>query len=264
MNPITGTQLRLYNRLDSLFATWAKEWNAQEYRVPPFISVSELKKIDYFSSFPHLITFPATLRSESLQEFTQINQDEQKEIQITALNPIHEILTPAACYHFYILLQGSNLQQPLYLTTCANCFRNEKEYLPLQRQWSFHMREIVCIGSMEEVQSFLKNMRQKLEAYFASISLPVTWAEATDPFFNASSNPKFLSQVLDPVKTEMLYENQLAIGSINFHRNFFGESFHIQTNGNAAFSGCVAFGMERWMFAYLSTFGKDENSWPGI
>jgi seryl-tRNA synthetase len=262
MNPITGSLLRLYNRLDALFANWAKEWNAEEYRVPSFIPVSELKKIDYLSSFPHLVTFPATLKSESLEEFIQISKEE--EIRATDFNPIREILTPAACYHFYILMQESNLQQPLYLTTCANCFRNEKEYLPLQRQWSFNMREIVCIGSRQEVQSFLKNMRVKLEGYFASISLPVTWAEATDPFFNPASNPKYLSQILEPVKTEMLYENQLAIGSINFHRNFFGESFQIQTNGNAAFSGCVAFGMERWMFAYLSTFGQDENSWPGI
>jgi seryl-tRNA synthetase len=136
--------------------------------------------------------------------------------------------------------------------------------MPLQRQWNFMMREIVCVGSMEEVQTFLKRLREKIEQFFASISLPVIWAEATDPFFNAASNPKYLSQILEPVKTEMLYQDQLAIGSINFHRNFFGESFQIQKNGTTAFSGCVAFGMERWMFAYLSSFGEDENSWPGL
>jgi hypothetical protein len=103
-----------------------------------------------------------------------------------------------------------------------------------------------------------------VERFAGSISLPVTWIEATDPFFNAPANPKYLSQILEPVKTEILFESRLAIGSINFHRNFFGETFQIQVEGKEAFSGCVAFGIERWMYAFLSHFGPEEDSWPPV
>jgi seryl-tRNA synthetase len=259
---LSGAPLKLYRKLDALFASWAADWNAFEYRVPPFIPSAEMHKLDYFRSFPHLITFPVTLESEqeNLVEFGE--RTHEKDVQLTHTAPIQDILTPAACYHFYILLQGQSLDQPHYFTTCATCFRKETQYFPLQRQWTFSMREIVCLGGIEDVQKFLGTMRNTLEQFASTISLPVTWIEATDPFFNASENPKYLSQILDPVKTEMLFESRLAIGSINFHRNFFGETFQIQVEGKEAFSGCVAFGIERWMYAFLSHFGPDENSWP--
>src|SRR5207247_2179199 len=96
----------------------------------------------------------------------------------------------------------------------------------------------------------------------SEIDLPIAWQNATDPFFDPSRNPKFLAQKLDPVKTEMVFGGELAIGSINFHRNFFGETFGIRREGEPAFSGCVAFGLERWLFALLRRFGPDESAWP--
>jgi seryl-tRNA synthetase len=117
------------------------------------------------------------------------------------------------------------------------------------------MREIVCIGTASEVKEFLASFQEKLAEFFKEIKLPIEWQNATDPFFNPKTNPKYLMQKLEPVKTEMIYQNHLAIGSINFHRNYFGEAFHINRNGEEAFSGCVAFGIERWIYAYLSQFG---------
>ena len=259
---LSGPMLKLFERIDALFRNWAREWQAREYSVPSFLPASEMHKIDYFRSFPHLITFPITLNADesNLLQFTQQNLDAGLDLTETA--PVQEILTPAACYHFYILLQQKNFDRAQNLTTIAKCFRKELSYLPLQRQWSFSMREIVCLGTMEEVQDFLKNLRMTVEIYFTSIGFPVEWIEATDPFFNPSANPKYLTQILEPVKTEMLFENRLAIGSINFHRNFFGEAFKIQCMGTECFSGCVAFGVERWMHAFLSHFGPEESSWP--
>ena len=259
---LSGALLKLYRRLDALFTGWAAEWNATEYLVPTFIPAVEMQKLDYFRSFPHLITFPVTLENEqeNLQEFGQ--RAHEKGVRLTKTAPIQDILTPAACYHFYILHQGQSLDQPRYLTTRATCFRKETHYSPLQRQWSFSMREIVCLGGIDDVQKFLSKVHDTVEHFTTSISLPVAWIEATDPFFNPSANPKYLSQVLDPVKTELLFDSRLAIGSINFHRNFFGETFRIQMQGKEAFSGCVAFGIERWMYAFLTHFGPDESSWP--
>jgi seryl-tRNA synthetase len=258
----TGLALKLYYKLDSLFSGWAEQWNATTYHVPSFISATEMQKIDYFRSFPHLITFPVTLQNEqeNLLEFAK--QDLDESITLTASVPIRNILTPAACYHFFILLQQQSFDSPQYLTTRGSCFRNETHYSPLERQWNFSMREIVCIGTMQDVNVFLSSMRNTLQNYFSSIALPIEWIEATDPFFNPAANPKYLAQILEPVKTEMLFEKRLAIGSVNLHRNFFGETFRIQCNGREAFSGCLAFGVERWMYAFLSHFGPHEDSWP--
>jgi hypothetical protein len=144
----------------------------------------------------------------------------------------------------------------------ATCWRREEHYSPLRRQWSFTMREIVRIGAMDEVKEMLAAERERLERFFAAIDLPISWQAASDPFFDPSRNPKFLAQRLDPVKTEMIFGDGLAIGSINFHRNYFGEAFGIARGGEAAFSGCVAFGLERWLYAFLSRFGPDVRRWP--
>jgi hypothetical protein len=69
-------------------------------------------------------------------------------------------------------------------------------------------------------------------------------------------------QKLDPVKIEMVFNGDLAIGSVNFHRNYFGEAFRITRAGADAYSGCIAFGVERWIFAFLTHFGTDEAGWP--
>jgi seryl-tRNA synthetase len=263
----SGKLLELYRRLDKLFLSWAAACGAAEYRYPTFIPARELAKIDYFRSFPHLVTFPVVLdvSEENLKRFTEGEPlDSNGEINLTRAAPIRDVLTPAACYHFYIHFQGERLEAPRYVTTRATCFRREAYYSPLERQWSFSMREIVCIGSAEEVKLFLKQYQERVDDFFKKIGLTVEWKEATDPFFNPSRNPKYLLQKLDPAKTEMVYRTGLAIGSINFHRNYFGEAFQISREGKEAFSGCVAFGVERWIYAFLNQFGADERDWPTL
>jgi seryl-tRNA synthetase len=262
---LSGALLGLYRRLDQMFLDWAGESGAQEFLFPPFIPAHELAKLDYFRSFPHLVTFPVSLDSdpENLQRFIEGEPlDSHGEVHLTLRAPIREALTPAACYHFYVQLQNETLSGPRYLTTRASCFRREEHYAPLQRQWNFSMREIVCLGTADEVKDFLARYRERLTRFFERVNLSIRWAEATDPFFNPSRNPKYLLQKLDPVKTEMIFGQGLAIGSINFHRNYFGESFRISREGKEAFSGCVAFGIERWIYAFLVRYGTNEAEWP--
>jgi hypothetical protein len=259
-----GALLALYRRLDRLFLSWAGEWRAQEHAFPAFIPASVLARLNYFESFPHLVTFPVALEAEAsnLREFASSNAAlREGAIRLARIQAPREVLTPAACYHFYHALQGARLTGPAYLTTRATCFRRESRYLPLERQWSFAMRELVCLGSADEVREFLARMQETLAAFFRARNFPVEWRAAADPFFDPSRNPRYLAQRLDPVKTEMVFAGRLAIGSVNFHRNYFGEAFDIRRHGAAAFSGCVAFGLERWMAAFLERYGTDEREW---
>lgn len=264
---LSGSLLALFHRLDRLFLKWAHECRAAEYRFPPFISARELSKLDYFRSFPHLVTFATTLESsdENLKRFVESEPlNDAGEVELTRQSPVKEVMTPAACYHFYVRFQGDALESARYVTTRATCYRREAYYSPLERQWSFSMREIVCLGTTEEVKEFLARYQTRIDQFFKSSGLPVEWKNATDPFFNPSRNPKYLLQKLDPVKTEMIFGDRLAIGSINFHRNYFGEAFEISRDGREAFSGCVAFGIERWIYAFLSHFGLSESDWPNL
>jgi len=263
---LSGPLLEAFRFLDVRFARWARDAGAVEYRFPLFLSASELQRLDYFRSFPHLVTFPVALDEdpESLRAFAAADEplDGEGAVRLGKLAPAREVLTPAACYHFYVLLQGRELDAPENLTTVATCFRREAYYRPLQRQWNFTMRELVRIGTLEEVKEFLETMRARADELIAALELPVEWRVATDPFFDPTRNPKHLAQTLEPVKTEMVYDGELAIGSVNFHRNFFGETFGITRGGEPAFSGCIAFGLERWLYALLTRYGPDPRAWP--
>jgi hypothetical protein len=69
-------------------------------------------------------------------------------------------------------------------------------------------------------------------------------------------------QRLQPNKQELVFDQRLAIGSANNHRNYFGEAFDIRVNGELAHSACVAFGVERWVAAILDQFGPHCGDWP--
>lgn len=264
---LSGSLLDLYRRLDQLFVTWAAAYRAVDYRFPAFLPARELDKLDYFRSFPHLVTFPVALApdDENLRRFVAgAPLSPAGDVQLTEWAAIRHVLTPAACYHVYSQLQGQALPSAVYITTRATCFRREASYAPLERQWNFSMREIVCLGTATEVKRFLAESQRTVTQFLQHIGLPVAWQCATDPFFDPSRNPKYIAQKLDPVKTEMVFDDHLALGSINFHRTYFGDVFKITHRGQEAFSGCVAFGLERWLYAFLRHFGVREDDWPNF
>jgi seryl-tRNA synthetase len=260
----SGEALRLFQRLDAEFLSWAGEFSAREYGFPTHLPAADLQKIDYLRSFQHLATFPASLDKDAdkLRRFATAPLDESGAVRLTDLAPVRDVLTPAACYHFYRLFQGTQLDATRYLTTRNTCFRREDAYTPLERQSAFTMREIVCIGREDDVRRFLARATELTTAFCARIDLPVVVAGATDPFFDPSSNPKHFAQRMAPLKTELVFEEHLAIASVNYHRTYMGEAFDMTTDdGELAHSGCIGFGIDRWMYAFARRFG-DEAKWP--
>jgi seryl-tRNA synthetase len=264
---LSGPLLRLEHDLDRLFLAWAVGCGAAEYRFPPLLAARELDRIDYFRSFPHLATFPASLPPDesSLRAFAASHAiASDGSLRPGALAPLREVLVPAACYPVYAHYRGAALDAPVHLTTRATCFRREHSYAPLARQWAFAMREIVCLGTREETLGLVSRLRTRLDAFARAIDLPLRWEDATDPFFDPSRSPKRLLQRLAPAKQEMVFGAGLALGSANLHRTYFGEAFDIERNGRPAFSACVAFGIERWILAFLERFGPTPDGWPDL
>lgn len=267
LSSLTGPALELYRALDAVFCRLAAECDAVDHTFPTFLPTSMLGRLDYFHSFPHLATFATVLECDdgNLDDFRS-NHGLQPDgsVALTKTAPIQDVLTPAGCYHFYRLYEGRSLDAPLYLTTLASCHRRESHYVPLERQWNFGMREIVCIGTSDEVMAFLDFYRARVAELCAALDLPVKQEDASDPFFRPTQNARWVAQRLEPLKTEFVFDGYLASASANFHRDFFGETFNIRRNDEPAYSGCVAFGIERWIRMIISRWGADPQGWPSL
>lgn len=263
---LSGPMLALERRLDALFLAWATDLGADEYRFPPVVPVRELDRIDYFRSFAHVATFPASLpvAAKQLRAFLDARADAHDGmVRLPSVAPLREILTPAACYPVYVHFQDRRLEAPLYVTTRATCFRREACYEPLARQHAFSMREIVCLGARDEVVAFVDRCRERVDALAGALELPLQWTVATDSFFEGG-NGRRLAQRLAASKREMTFDGRLALGSINFHHQRFGQAFRILRGERPAFSACVAFGLERWLRAFVERFGGDAGRWPNL
>lgn len=262
---LEGAFLRLADELDRTFVAMAATWQAVEMRFPTLIAAAELERIDYFRSFPHLATFAAALGDDesAIAAFVAADPVTDGVVNVTALAPVRHVLTPAACYHLYARHRGQRFDGPRYFTTQCACFRRETHYVPLERQWGFTMREIVCMGSAAQARDFLAAAASTIDELLTRIGLTALWQLATDPFFQPSKNPQYLMQRVDPTKHELVYDDRLAIASTNLHHDHFGRAFDISgAAGEPVFTACVAFGIERWIAAYIGSFGQDETGWP--
>jgi hypothetical protein len=129
------------------------------------------------------------------------------------------------------------------------------------------MREIVCLGAAWDVKSLLDRGVERASALAARLGLETELVLASDPFFAPTARGRAALQRIKGLKHELVFRfpdnRQLAIASFNDHEAFFGDSFGISLNdGSPASSGCVAFGLERWLLAVLVTHGVDPTDWP--
>src|ERR1019366_53894 len=104
------------------------------------------------------------------------------------------------------------------------------------------------------VLDHLSTFKARISGFLDEVGIPHHVEIATDPFFDPNG-ARSKMQKLFPTKEEFLYDGKLAIASVNFHRNFFGERCRIRLpDGSPAFTGCVAFGLERWVCALGDLF----------
>lgn len=261
---LDGALLDRAIELDGVFRSWAIRQGATEHRFPATIAASDLAPVAWLRSFPHVATFVAGAERCRTTLETLAGRGQNGPIPASVLAPVTHLLAPATCYHFYPRLKGRRLQAPLVLSAMGQCHRREERYEPLQRQWCFSMREIVCIGDRRSVERFKARSRRLLDAFVHRLGLDTAWHDATDSFFDPANDPKALAQRLEPGKQELRLAGGLAIASCNTHRTFFADCYDIRINDEAAHSACVAFGIERWLYALVQRFGTDASGWPAL
>lgn len=226
LTSLSAEQFRIVESVDAQVLEWANRIGAPAERHAELLTVEDLSRIDYFDSFPQLAHRVTPWLDEPDDDL---------------------VLTSAACYGAYFSRVGSTVDNRTLLTVRQTCRRREVAYTPLRRQREFQMREVVMIGGRVEVQEFLDEGREAIRAIAASLGAAGEFLVAADPFFK-KDDQRLLHQKLFPTKQEFTDSSGLAIASVNSHRNFFGERCEITVaDGTHAFTGCVAFGLERWV-----------------
>jgi seryl-tRNA synthetase len=271
---LEGLPFALFKYFDRVFERFGSPWNAKALMTPTLIPTSVLARCDYFRSFPQYVTFAAHLKEDVkiIDGFRDRHQkaDELDGAALADMDRPEACLSPAVCYHVYHLYEGKTIA-PFGAVhgICGRCFRYESKNLSdLRRLWDFTMREVVFMGGREKVQEaraqsmdmmadFLRKHRLAGEIRTASDPFFIAPDAASKTYFQLSSDSKFEVSLLLPGG------ERLAVGSHNYHSDFFGRAFHVDVEGAGPMhSVCVAFGLERWVYAFLQQHGEDPSSWP--
>ncbi len=130
------------------------------------------------------------------------------------------------------------------------------------------MREIIAVGTPHVVESVRRKLMTRVQAWTRDLGLDGEIEVATDPFFTDESRGRLLMQQLLPLKYELRLRadrrgRTIAAASFNNHHDHFGKAFRIGLkSGQSAHTGCVAFGWERWVIAFVNQHGADARNWP--
>jgi len=265
---------RLIEVFEGYFLELAAEFGAQPQRFPTLISAEKLGRVNYFRAFPHSLTFATHLR-EDLDVISDFA--EHAAYEAAGLNSapesfarIQALLSPAMCYHLYFALADKPLPGgQLAATAVGHCFRYESSNLSsLERMWDFTMREIIFVGPADFVLQNREAARKKVAEWLEKIGLAYMVESANDPFFVGEFRKQAAFQNAFQLKYEIrarlpFKNDTLAVGSYNYHQDFFGRNLKIGLpDGKAAHTGCVAFGLERLAYAFVAQFGLEPAKWP--
>jgi seryl-tRNA synthetase len=265
---------RLINYFESRFISLADHFEAKPYRFPTLISARLLDRVDYFSAFPHSLTFATHLREDLdvINEFANKTAYEEDGLNAPrdSFSKIQALVSPAVCYHLYFSLADRPLPDgQLVATAVGNCFRYESTNLTsLERLWNFTMREVIFVGSKEFVLENREKSIAFMQKVFEEIGLAYRVETANDPFFVGEFRKQAAFQTAFQLKYEIrarlpFKDATLAVGSYNYHQDFFGRHLNITLpDGNPIHTGCTAFGLERIAYAYLSQYGLEPKKWP--
>jgi seryl-tRNA synthetase len=271
---LSGMPLRLFNYFDRVFEDFGRPWRAEPLRTPTLIPSKTLSRCDYFRSFPHNVTFASHLREDAqvIDGFRARHQTVE-DLDGGALADMERpeaCLSPAVCYHVYHLHEHQTLPASgVNYGICGKCFRYESSNLrDLRRLWDFTMREVVFLGSRDDVLEKRERSLEMMAQFLETHRLAGEIRTASDPFFVA---PDAVSKTYFQLSSDSKLEVSLllpdgersAVGSHNYHSDFFGRAFSTEIEGAGPMhSVCVAFGLERWVYAFLRQHGSDPAAWP--
>jgi hypothetical protein len=273
---LEGVPLALFEYFDRSFEAFGAAWKPKRFQAPTLIPTEVLAKCDYFRSFPHNVTYACHLPEDParIEDFRKRHHDRETldDKALGDMVPPEVCLSPAVCYHVYYANRDRVVPaEVLAYTVIGKCFRYEsKNMRDLRRLWDFTMREVVFIGTREQVLEERQKGIDRFGSFLDEHRLAAEIRTASDPFFIApDAAAKTYFQLSSDTKFEIALAipdgGKLAVGSFNYHNDFFGKAFNSRLGaGGPMFSACIAFGLERWVYAFIAQHGADPGRWPDV
>ncbi|WP_127534029.1 aminoacyl--tRNA ligase-related protein [Paenibacillus kobensis] len=254
---------RAYQLLDDMFLDIARKHQAVERRYPTLLQEEVMHTCGYHTNFPQNVYAV----SEIPHQFNIL--ESAHEHMDSAFRKADYYLQPCICYHVYQELSGQQVSGLHLYTAEGRCFRHEAKWrLNAFRRNEFSMREIVMIGTAAQITETRQRIIDDVWELFVKLGLQGTVQTANDPFFTADGLDKLAFQLLSSAKYELIAQCgtiSSAISSFNHSGDMIVRKFGITgMDGEPVQSGCVGFGIDRWIQALAHRHGDDIRHWPMV
>lgn len=271
---LRGPAAQLLSLVDRKAQTmFARHFNAELEIYPNTIKNETLDRCAHFTSFPEHMDFVANLKQDLdvLNGFSNDCREKgwSEDLHEGRMSRTAFSISPSCCYHCYEGMEGWKVEAPgRSATMILACHRYEgANHRSMSRLRAFHMREVVFIGTPRYVIEARAKGEELILQWAKDWELSCTFEIANDMFFTQDFSIKASFQRLQQAKKELQLKlpgekQSLSVFSSNFHASTFGKAFNITVGERPATTGCLAWGLERWVYAIFSQFGFDVKEWP--
>lgn len=265
---LSGVANFLFEFFDGKFEKIALDFGAKPKIYPVLLPVEAYKKTGYLKHSPQYAIFCCnTFEDIGKLEDLQYNiQDDN--MQLSLKQPTFA-LSPSACFHTYLEHENTVLNSNSVYTFCQSVFRNEGRFnfSEIGRLMDYHVREIVMIGSSDFVSTVRQEFLNKLVAIMTDWGLCFSVNIAADPFVMPKIQKYKKIQKIEKSKYEIKLNcnsnHKISVASFNLHGSAFTEPFNIKVkNNDDTVTGCIGFGIERWVLAFICQYGVAPSKWP--
>lgn len=262
--------IKLYQFFDQYFFSILKDTKVIIKQFPTLLNLDTIYSTKYMSTSPQYVIFCSKVK-ESISEYEDLNDKYLKKNVDTSLDYPQITLSPSACFHLYQSIANQVLEENSMYTMIQNVFRNEGRFNwnELERLQDYHVREIVIIGDREFVLNERERLLQKSIKLLDDLKLNYSIEVASDPFIMPDmqkyANIQFANQIKYEMRLNISEQKTVACGSFNIHGKAFTGRFNFSVKDcmNTE-SGCIGFGIERLIIAFLKQNGTLVSKWPKI
>jgi seryl-tRNA synthetase len=257
----------------------------QEVIEPHLESFDTLLKTGHLSGVPgelYYVMEPKTRDPQAWENFVdlvkvtiEVPQDEL----LKMITPHDAIICYVQCPNIYESLSGriiANESIPAMLfDRSAVSNRNESGGRHgLERVDEFHRIELVYLGLPDQLVELKEKMLNRYKHVFEDI-LQLEWRMAwVTPFYMQQAGQTGVEDKDSKVKGTIDFEaylpyrgqrdasEWLEFQNLTILGDKFTKAFNVKAQKGELWSGCSGIGLERWVLAFLSQKGLDEENWP--
>jgi seryl-tRNA synthetase len=258
---------KVLEAFNSLVSRVAADDGAEFCTFPPVIDRRIIERVDYMDNFPDLCGAVCSFFGNEREARALSERIHAGHSWGDALGMTQVVLNPAACYPLYPTLTGMQSENGRLVTMLNWVYRHEPSLQPTRMQ-SFRVREFVRVGNKDQVIAWRDMWLARGVELLRSLKLDAEPDVASDPFFGRAGKMLAGNQLEQKLKYEVLVpvnsgDKPTAVCSFNFHQQHFGSTFGILTpDGEAAYTACLGFGLERVVMALFKAHGFKSALWP--